>query len=272
MHTIAVPTPSSIRRAGLVTSVKRFWLLAGTFSGRASRSEYWWSVLHLVVISLALSIPSALFVPMDVSSATPDALVVQSRPLSVLETVSTIVSLLAIVPSTAVQIRRLHDTGRSGWLVLLALIPVVGSIILLVFCLQRGQDAPNRFDGTRTRKQGGTARTVWTVLGAVIAGEAVVAAVVGLGVWSVQLAWITNASIAGLLPEAGQSSVISTALDIAPIGTLLASGELDGMTLSADLSAIGWHATALVVAAVVACWTVLMRRNERRRAAVPTSA
>jgi len=53
-------------------------------------------------------------------------------------------SLATLVPYIAVTARRLHDTDRSGWLQLLALIPIIGWIILIIWCVQEGKQ-PNRF-------------------------------------------------------------------------------------------------------------------------------
>lgn len=56
-----------------------------------------------------------------------------------------IVGLALILPSLAVNVRRLHDTDRSGWFLLLMLIPIVGAIILLVFDVQDSTPGSNRF-------------------------------------------------------------------------------------------------------------------------------
>jgi uncharacterized membrane protein YhaH (DUF805 family) len=60
--------------------------------------------------------------------------------------VTSFLAILAVfLPTLAVQVRRLHDTDRSGWFILLAMIPLVGFIVLIVFWCQRGTDGPNRF-------------------------------------------------------------------------------------------------------------------------------
>jgi len=95
------------------------------FSGRARRSEYWWFTLTNII---------ALFV------------------LILLTTISDIFwvlyvgyALALIVPSLAVTVRRLHDTDKSGWWILIALVPFVGGIILLVFMCIDSTPGPNRF-------------------------------------------------------------------------------------------------------------------------------
>jgi uncharacterized membrane protein YhaH (DUF805 family) len=56
-----------------------------------------------------------------------------------------IFGLVTILPSLAVAVRRLHDLDRSGWWLLLALIPLIGSIVLLIWFCTRGTDGSNRF-------------------------------------------------------------------------------------------------------------------------------
>ncbi len=88
------------------------------FNGRASRSEYWWWVLFTFLASAASGIVS--------------------------ETLSALFSVAVLLPSLAVGARRLHDTDRSAWFLLLLLIPLVGWIILIVWAIQEGKE-PNRF-------------------------------------------------------------------------------------------------------------------------------
>lgn len=93
------------------------------FSGRASRSEYWWYQLSFFLVLLIAGLLSSLLVG---SSQEPSAL-----PLLL----SGVVTLALFLPSLAVLIRRLHDAGFSGWCVLLNFIPYVGSIIVFVLTL-----------------------------------------------------------------------------------------------------------------------------------------
>jgi uncharacterized membrane protein YhaH (DUF805 family) len=96
------------------------------FSGRAQRSEYWYFFLFMVVVNVVASVlDSAIF-----------------GDIPVLYLIAT---LAIIVPSIAVGVRRLHDTDRSGWWLLLGFIPVVGAIVLIVFFCQPGTVGPNQF-------------------------------------------------------------------------------------------------------------------------------
>ena len=92
------------------------------FKGRASRSEYWWFALFTSIIS----IPSYL-------------------PNETVQVLSGLGSLIILLPTLAVTVRRLHDINKSGWLVLISLIPVIGAIILLVMLIERGTLGKNRF-------------------------------------------------------------------------------------------------------------------------------
>ena len=95
------------------------------FDGRADQKEFWYFVLVNVVVGIILSI-------LDVVIPLPDILL-------------PIWNLALLVPSLAVTARRLHDTGKSGWLQLLCLIPVIGWIIVLVLCIPAGDAAENQY-------------------------------------------------------------------------------------------------------------------------------
>ena len=91
-----------------------------TFSGRARRSEYWFWVLAFVIASLIAGL-------VDSSLGTDPGRV---------GLVAGLLTLAAFLPNLAVTVRRLHDTSRSGWWVLIGLIPLIGTIVLLVFAAQ----------------------------------------------------------------------------------------------------------------------------------------
>lgn len=96
-----------------------------TFDGRARRKEYWMFFLINIIILLVLSIV--------------DGVLFGGTAI-----LSGIYALIQFLPQLAVSVRRLHDTDRSGWWILLGLIPIVGLVLLVFFCLN-GTPGSNRF-------------------------------------------------------------------------------------------------------------------------------
>lgn len=103
----------------------------GVFRGRARRKEYWYFILFYVLGCVILS-------AIDGAMAATD----QNPGWGVL---TAIFVLAMLVPSVSVGVRRLHDTDRSGWWLLLSAIPLIGTIVLLVFTVQDSQPGENRF-------------------------------------------------------------------------------------------------------------------------------
>ncbi|MED4533474.1 DUF805 domain-containing protein [Metabacillus fastidiosus] len=95
------------------------------FQGRARRKEYWMFTLFNVLISIVLSI-------IEVVGDMPSIL-------------TGIYSLAILLPSLAVTARRLHDIGKSGWWILISLIPLIGAIVLLVFTCQDSEEGSNKY-------------------------------------------------------------------------------------------------------------------------------
>jgi uncharacterized membrane protein YhaH (DUF805 family) len=100
-------------------SVRTCFIKYAAFSGCASRSEFWWWVLFNLIAGTALDVIS-----FNISFA---------------------FFLVTLLPYTAVTTRRLHDTDRGGWFQLVALIPIVGWMLIIVWCAQPGR--PNRYGG-----------------------------------------------------------------------------------------------------------------------------
>ena len=126
-----------------------------TFSGRASRSEFWWFFLFTVLGGIILSlIDGVLGTTIGRNQIIAGRIVHQEIGI-----IDTLFQLAMLVPATAVSVRRLHDTDRSGWFFLLILTPFVGIflgsigllvsfagwIVLLVFFVQQGTNGRNRF-------------------------------------------------------------------------------------------------------------------------------
>lgn len=108
-----------------------------SFSGRARRSEFWYFTLVNLLVTVALQIPAA-----AINAASGG----HGGPIAGLFTlVSAFYSLALLVPSLAVSVRRLHDTGRSGWWLLIALLPIVGALVLIVFYIFDSQPGSNRW-------------------------------------------------------------------------------------------------------------------------------
>ena len=101
------------------------------FSGRSRRKEFWGFALICVLGGIALVIA-------DVALGT-------YNPESGLGLLSGLFTLVLLVPSVAVTVRRLHDIDRSGWWYLIGFIPLLGGIVLLVFSLRDGTPGSNRF-------------------------------------------------------------------------------------------------------------------------------
>ena len=108
------------------------------FSGRASRSEYWFAYLSFMVAVMGL------FVLTIASVFVVEALA------GVMFVVTMLVYLGAILPLLAVSVRRLHDLGKSGWMFLVVLIPIVGGILLLVWFVSDGQPHDNAYGAVPT--------------------------------------------------------------------------------------------------------------------------
>jgi len=106
------------------------------FDGRARRKEYWMYTLISVVIYIAYCILASLAFMLLGHSNNPGIALLLFAPLF-------LYALAVIVPGLAVTVRRLHDTGRSGWWILISLVPFVGGIILLVFMCLEGEPGPN---------------------------------------------------------------------------------------------------------------------------------
>ena len=106
------------------------------FHGRAHRAEFWWFVLFNAIFSFALNITFGARV------GVPEETVSSASPLAILPA---IYGLAVLLPAIGVSIRRLHDTNRSGWWLLIALFPIVGAIVLIVFYAQAGDAGENQF-------------------------------------------------------------------------------------------------------------------------------
>jgi uncharacterized membrane protein YhaH (DUF805 family) len=101
------------------------------FEGRAGQKEYWHFSLFSFIIIIVLSV-------IDIATGTFN--------LNVgLGLLSGIYTLAVLIPGIAVSVRRLHDTNRSGWWLLINAIPLIGVIVFLVFTAQTGTPGDNHY-------------------------------------------------------------------------------------------------------------------------------
>jgi uncharacterized membrane protein YhaH (DUF805 family) len=111
------------------------------FAGRAGRAEYWYFVLFNLIIYIVLGI-------IDQAIAGPSEMGQPSGGI-----LTGLYSLAVLLPSLAVGVRRLHDTNRTGWWLLISFVPIIGFIVLLVFMVQDSQPGANQY-GPNPKGQG----------------------------------------------------------------------------------------------------------------------
>ena len=101
----------------------------GNFEGRAGRAEFWWFILAIWIVEvIVLMLINVIF---------------QGGFLGNL--LWTVVWVVAFLAYLSVGVRRLHDVNQSGWMVLLGLIPCIGTIILIIFWVQQGNPNDNQY-------------------------------------------------------------------------------------------------------------------------------
>ncbi|WP_347312165.1 DUF805 domain-containing protein [Defluviimonas sp. SAOS-178_SWC] len=116
------------------TAVRTCFSKYATFSGRARRAEFWWFALFNFAGNIVLNIVDGIIFGFGHGMMGGGG-----QPLSGL------FSLAILLPSLAVAARRLHDTGRSGWWLLLILIPIVGFLVLIWWYATEGDKGPNEY-------------------------------------------------------------------------------------------------------------------------------
>ena len=131
-----------------------------TFTGRSSRSEFWWWILFewltrsflgfiYTMTMLAIIVPKADALK-DQAEASVQALL--GAIFNPMYFVLLAWSLALLLPSLAVTVRRFHDIGRSGWFVLLTFIPVVGTILMILFLVEESDSGANAWGEPPTKR------------------------------------------------------------------------------------------------------------------------
>ena len=124
---------------GLFEAVKSVFSKYATFQGRASRSEDWFFYLFNILLEIGL-----LIVGLILGAIVGDGTGALAG-MGIAYVLLCIYGLIALIPSISVFVRRMHDIGRSGWWYWLALVPLVGVIVLLVFLLTGSDRGDNQY-------------------------------------------------------------------------------------------------------------------------------
>ena len=121
---------------GFAEAIKSFWSNYATFKGRARRSEYWFIQLFLIITNVAVGAIDLALMNGDV-----DRFIANGGG----GIVGLVWIFVTIVPALAVLVRRLHDTGKSGWWVLMGFVPFAGAIVLFVFTVLDSTPGENKY-------------------------------------------------------------------------------------------------------------------------------
>ena len=124
---------------GLFEAVKSVFSKYATFQGRASRSEYWFFYLFNILLEIGL-----LIVGLILGAIVGDGTGALAG-MGIAYVLLCIYGLIALIPSISVFVRRMHDIGRSGWWYWIAFVPIVGTIVLLVFLLTGSDRGDNQY-------------------------------------------------------------------------------------------------------------------------------
>jgi len=147
------PSPAPIDKplygATFAQAVQRFFAKYAVFSGRASRSEFWWADLFLFLAALVIWVPGMIIGYATgspyVSPTTGQSSITPGPAFAIFAVIGVLFYLAVLVPGIAVTVRRLHDANFSGALYLLVFVPF-GSLILLVLAVLESNPQGARFD------------------------------------------------------------------------------------------------------------------------------
>ncbi len=141
-------SPSVLNRplygASFGQSISRFFKNYATFSGRASRSEYWMLTLFMAILSVVFGV--LIGIVTATAGVTEDGTAELPGSAIALIVVLSLFGLATLVPSIALQWRRLHDVNLAGPFFFLSFIPSVGSLIVLILSLLPPKPEGRRFD------------------------------------------------------------------------------------------------------------------------------
>lgn len=133
------------------------WKQYAVFRGRSTRAEYWVFALVNFAIVIVLVMPGTIA---QLHAVSMEQMPHLTPGRMIMGGVADIFILAQIIPSLAVQVRRLHDTDRSGWWWLIGFIPLIGWILLLVWYCTQGTSGDNRYGSDPLGGQGNVGASI----------------------------------------------------------------------------------------------------------------
>ncbi len=110
----------------------RAWKNYAVFDGRAQRKEYWLFLLVHLMLPLSLTVVAVKLDP-------------EGTGVSAVFAIFVLYAVASLVPSWALMVRRLHDTGRSGWWLLIGMVPYLGGLVTMVLMALKGDSGENEY-------------------------------------------------------------------------------------------------------------------------------
>ncbi len=128
---------------GIVSALTGFFVNALNFRGRATRGEFWW-------VQLALFLTYIVAGSADMQTLMSAQLAMEQGDFTHMAYLATFwIALLTLIPALSLCVRRLHDTGRSAFWMLVSMVPLIGGLILFIFYLGRSEPVTNKWGDPR---------------------------------------------------------------------------------------------------------------------------
>lgn len=151
----AVPLDQPLYGANFAQSISRFFRKYATFSGRASRSEFWWSRLFVFLVTVIIWAPA---IAVGIATGHREISVTTGKPTFIpgeailpFVLIGVLFYLAVLVPEIAITVRRLHDGNYPGVLYLVILLGGIGGIIILILCLMDSKPQGAQYDAGAVR-------------------------------------------------------------------------------------------------------------------------
>ncbi len=146
---------TQIKSVGLFRAYALMFKNYANFSGRSRRSEYWMAAVANYLIALIASIVFGAMIISEIEGIIDvlefkDAFNIPIKfsdfgSLGVFAVIMLIYALIIFIPALSLQVRRLHDTGKSGWFLLISFVPMIGGILLFVFMVLDSTPGANKY-------------------------------------------------------------------------------------------------------------------------------